>query len=602
MTERVKYFITILALVIASLFSFSCTELSVTAPHGPVTVGFYAGGTVTRSQINDDGLSAEWTEGDKVSLFARNSSGSWTLSGQQFKLYGGTDNDMAAFTATLPQPMPEDEYEYIACYPEPVSVSGTRVSCILPSVQNGRASGGADIMVSAPAVSGPLTTIPAAEDYSTLRVSMKHLIHLLRFYLPEGSNGLNGEDIQRIDVQMPVPVCGNLEYDITDPESTLELTDGSSSLSLNLDRPIGPSTETARDYACAAVAPFTASDGDVMDITMYSESWKASVEAISLNGRDFKSGHATAVKLTVKDIKPIFCLYFNLVANNIGEPVRKITFTAPSGCVFSDGGSNEYVYEPGGDIAVGTQIRIQFEDEAAFRAFNGQTVQVAYDSDHVLAYQNVTPSTVSGTVSNVSLTAPYLLDEDFSVVPSFSSDDKYKTSSTGSMSAYGPFLNGWSGGRIGASAGSMVRLACRRETGLWVEALYDSRMESAPIATIKSPVSLKVSFDYGGNGNGLSDSDILGQTISLGYVTSTDKYSSGATDGTFEGSPTIHISASEYGTDWTTPYHGAVTVPSVPAGNTVRISWKSHMDSKPALAGNSTSWFYLDNVKVQVAQ
>lgn len=451
-------------------------------------------------------------------------------------------------------------------------------------------------MVSVPALSGPLTTIPAAEDYSTLRVSMKHLIHLLRFYLPEGSEGLNGEKIQRIDVQMPVPVCGGIGYDITAPESTLEITDGSSSLSLNLSRPIGPSTETARDYACAAIAPFTASSDDVMDITLYSESWKASAGTISLDGREFKSGHATAVKLTVNEPQPYYRLIFKLNANNIGEPVKKITFTAPSGCTFSDGGSNVYVYEPGGDIAVGSQIRFQFEDEAAFRAFNGQTVRVAYDSDHVLAYQDVVPSTATGTGSTVSLTAPYLLDEDFSGVSSFSSNDNYTGGfSTGDKDGYGPFLGGWTGERIGGQAGLSVRLAARRETS----ARYHSRMDSAPLPQIKSPVNIRVSFDYSmGEDHGGIVSKQYGMNVYVGYVTSTKMYDNGSKTGTYNYSFNINETSGSF---TSITHHDDVLIQNMPAGSQNRISWRAEVENH-AGANNNTDWLYLDNVKVQVAQ
>ena len=43
-------------------------------------VGFYAGGVQTRTEMLENGLSAMWTADDQIALWARNSSGSLTLS------------------------------------------------------------------------------------------------------------------------------------------------------------------------------------------------------------------------------------------------------------------------------------------------------------------------------------------------------------------------------------------------------------------------------------------------------------------------------------------------------------------------------------------
>lgn len=593
MSKRVSYCI----IFLATLAVLSGCGLRVEAPSdGPVTVAFYAGGTVSRTQVLEDGLSVNWTKGDNVALFARNSSGSWALSNQRFSLYGGTGSDMAAFSSTLRSAMPEDTYLYMVCYPEPRSVSGTVVSFTLPAAQNGSAGGGADLMVSEPSFHGALSPLSPEEDHSDLRVEMKHLIHLLRYYLPEGTDGLNGESIRRVDVQMPVPVCGTVSYDITAPESTLSLSDGITALSLELDRPIGASGPVARDYACAAVAPFSAAAGDVMKVTLYSESWIGVARDIDLCGRQFASGHATAVRLNVVDIKPYYRLKFRLDSNYIGEPVKKITLSAPSGCKFSEGGSNVFVYEPGGVIPLGAVFEFVFTDENLYRAFNGKTVQVAYDSDHVLAYQNVVPATSSGHGCTLSLVAPYLLFEDFSGVGSFSSYDAYSGGfNSGGKDGYGPFLGGWTGERIGGQEGKSVRLAARRETSV----RYHSRMDSAPLARIKSPVNVMVSFDYGmGENHGGIMSSQYGMDVYVGYVTSTQKYDNGSTTGTFNYSFNINETSGSY-TNMTS--HADVKINNMPAGTQNRISWRAEVENH-AGANNNTDWLYLDNVKVRVAQ
>lgn len=573
--------------------------------NGPVTVAVGIGnngGTgmdITKSAINPDGISFHWEESDNIVLWALNSEGGYALSGQEFNRVGDF-GDEAIFTTTLAEPMPDELFTYFACSPVPVSANGRMASFSVPSEQDGTLSG-ADIMVGCPVQYGPLGKyVPGGA--AGMKMNLRHLVHVFKFYLPYGSDGIEGEPVKRIEVSMPEDVCGTLSTDVSDPEATAVLSEGTSSFVLNLTEPLMPSSESGRNYACAAVSPFSYDGSVPMRITLFSDHYLAYADDICISGRSFMPGHATPVRISVKSTQEIYRLCFRLDGNFIGEDVRKITLTAPDGCTFGDDGAKTYIYEPGGAVSVGTELEFVFRSEDGLRAFSGKNVSVVYDSDHILASQTI-PVSIGASTHYVeeSMVAPYLLSEDFSSVPSFSSNDAYKTSSTGSMSPYS-FLNGWSGGRIGSSSGNMVRLACRRECGLWVEALYDSRMESSPVARIKSPVDLVVSFDYGADNKYLNRDDNLGQTISVGYVESAEAYESGSDAGKYDESSSIHIPTSEYCNSWETPYHASLRVPSVPAGQTLRISWKSHMDTKPVFAGNSTAWFYLDNVKVQVAK
>ena len=96
-----------------------------------VRVGFAAGGSVTRTVMNPDGLSSSWEPGDRISLWARNSSGSYILAGRQFALYG-SDDSHAFFSTTLSEAMPSGTYTYYAAYPAPVSLNGSNLSFDLP--------------------------------------------------------------------------------------------------------------------------------------------------------------------------------------------------------------------------------------------------------------------------------------------------------------------------------------------------------------------------------------------------------------------------------------------------------------------------------------
>ena len=231
---------------------------------GPVTVGFGVSGTATRTQINDDGVSTSWMQDDRVSLWARNEAQEFTLNGQIFNIYyREAGNAGAYFTATLPQAMPEGRYTYYATYPQPESVDGTRATFSIPDVQDGRVGGGTDIMIAVPAEAAQLGPL---EDNPDLSLTMRHMLHVLRFYIPEGFNTL-GEPVERIVFTMPQQVTGKAAADITDPDGGMTLAEGGNTVTLQLDKPIDVSTAETFDYACAAIFPSTRyGSDDVMHV------------------------------------------------------------------------------------------------------------------------------------------------------------------------------------------------------------------------------------------------------------------------------------------------------------------------------------------------
>ena len=86
----------------------SCKDDIISLPsvdENGVEVGFYAGGCQTRTAMLPNGLSAEWQPGDDISVWAKNSSGTYTLSNQIFKTYG-IDSSRVFFTAELSSAMP----------------------------------------------------------------------------------------------------------------------------------------------------------------------------------------------------------------------------------------------------------------------------------------------------------------------------------------------------------------------------------------------------------------------------------------------------------------------------------------------------------------
>lgn len=574
----------------------SCQEdapqVMVESQQKPVEVGFYAGGHGTRTAMLPNGLSAEWSDGDRVALWARNSSGAYTLNQQAFTTYA-VDGSKGYFTATLPSAMPDDNYTYYCCYPVPESISGTTASFYLDGYQDGMVSGGSDIMIATPVEHGPLAPLPEVVNHSGLSMSMNRMLHQFRFWVPEGQDIKPINPIQRLILTFPTQVIGELTADIANPSSAVKLKTGNSRIDVTLAEPISADLQ---NYACVSIVPTRFSEGDQLQVMAYTADKILLFDPIDLCARNCLAGHSTPVKLKIKQMTDIGRFRFRLTENNLGENPTSVTLTAPAGCVWGDTGSNVYTYSPGREISVGETFEILYENIYDYWALSGQKVTVTFDSEHVTISETHTmPDMTKVSTVELACELPYLLYEDFASVPSFSSNDAYGTSSTGSMGSHS-FLNGWTGGRVGASAGKCIRIACRRETS----ARYGARVDSAPIISLKKSANLAVTFDYGMN-NQFSSSLIsnpdVGQTFYVGYVTSASGYKSGDETGTYGEGTYMHDKSGSYDN---TPYNDTFILPNVPTG-LVRISWRTVIEHNAGLT-NTTCWFYIDNVKVQIAK
>lgn len=564
---------------------------------GRHTIGFCIGEASTRTMMNPDGLAASWEKGDRIAVWAKNSAGEYTLNNTQFSVYGA-DGARAFFTATIDASMPEDRYTYFATYPVPESVSLTKATFTIPSVQDGKVSGGADIMIAAPVLHGPLDEVQELSDYTKLGMNMEHILHQFRLYLPENCGLEAGERIEKIVLDFPKPIVGKITADFSDPYAAPELSDGGSSITLKLSEPLEASSTEKRNYAMASIFPTSFDVSDSFNIKVYSTTKIGTSGPINLGGRTFAAGHSTPVRLSFSDIQEYGRLRFTVSSNNLGENANAVRLTAPQGCTWGDG-STIYEYRPGHEITTGETFEIPFENLDTFRTFSGKDVTVTFDTEHVDATQTVrVPDLTTLNFAEISAGLPYLLYEDFSGVESFNSGDNYAMSNAGSKSPKS-FLNGWTGGRVGAEAGMCIRIACRRETSKG----YDARVDSAPIISLKKSTDIKVSYDYGVNnkygGIAIITDGNVGQNVHIGYVTDTKGYSSGDDSGTFESDNTFY--AKEYTGSYTsTPNSDTRIIHSAPTG-VLRITWRSAAEYQAGTT-NTTCWLYLDNIKVQIAK
>ena len=605
------------ALAAVGLLS-SCQEDVCMTQRSEHTVGFYAGGSQTRTSMLPDGLSSIWTEGDQLSLWALNSSGSYTLSNQIFKAYG-IDAGRGFFTSTLSEQMPEDNYSYIACYPAPVSVSGSKVTFNLPSVQDGKASSGADIMISDPVQHGPLAAIPDPEDHSGLRMSMNHMMHQFRFFVPEDDQLLGDEKIERILLTFPKGVTGNVTLDVEDPDGPVELTDAQAEVELKLSQPIGVSEGDDYQFACLAFAPVQFEEGQSLQITKaYTDDKIAFFDPSDLKGKTCQSGHSTPVKLKIRELVDYAgIIYVTVGTNNLGENPQKITLTAPSDCNWGDGGSNVFVYQPGREIPVGEVLAFKFEtDLDAYKAFSGQPITVTYDSKNALMSESLTMPVIDaqGTTA-VSLTVPYLFFEDFSTIADYGFDvvtGAQGTEVTGydlsiansSKDDVNPGLrSGWSGARTGGGAGKSIRLGSRVDR-VWGYTHTYGRLDSPALSGLKqgATVNVSITFNYSGGrdgDSGYSPRVVVGTTTTAGAINgTTGSFSSDADSWNDISSTTLVPSISTDGSYENVNQVMTHTIEGCTNAN--RISWQIRGTGVGGFISNGNQWMFVDNIKVQI--
>ena len=591
-------------------------------------VGIYAGGASTRTEMLSNGLSAAWTAGDNIALWAKSSSGSYVLSNQIFTTYG-IDSSRGFFKSDLSSTMSDGEYTYYCCYPAPSSVNGTEVTFDLPSVQDGKASGGVDIMIANPVKHGPLSGIPDPEDHSGLSMQMNRMMHHFRFFIPADNTAIGRDKLERILLTFPSGVTGKVTCDLSKPGTAPVLSEAKASAELRLAEPIGISGSDYQ-YAYFVFAPQKFSAGQKLQVKAYTDDKIAYFDDIDLCARDFKAGHSTPVKLKVREITEYpYTITFKVALNNLGEEPDKIVLTAPSGCIWDDSGSNVYTYEPGHKIARYETFSIRFEDEQQYKAFSSKDISVVYDSEHAITYQTVRVQDLSSISSTeIPLTVPYLFYEDFNGIPSFS--DGHDNPSVGGksdtwtgmndLSVYTSQLAGWNAARAGGENGA-IRICCRYENVLGGCAYYKGRLYSPYMTSIKDgkDVNITVSFKYGTARN--ERDPLIGgppkknSLLFFGINTldplinedDTDLISGVITGGGYGNqrpaslSPVVINGEEMSATDGSyTKFTGTKTVTINRVDNYMRMAWILSTTNTSSNT-NGNYWLYLDDIKVQIA-
>ena len=602
---------------------FACSaELETKRPEN-VEVGFYIGDGQTRTSMLSNGLSAEWLAEDKIAVWAKNSSGTFELSNQLFTLYG-LENKRGFFTSTLASAMPEGVYTYYCSYPSPLSVNGTQATFNLPSVQDGKVSGGADIMIATPVQHGPLTAIPDVEDHSGMSMSMNRLMHQFRFYIPQNNTLMASEKIRKIELTFPREVCGKVIADLADPGRKISLTEASRKMTLQLAEPLEISEESKALYkfACVALAPTTFASGESLSIRAFTEDKIAVIDAVDLRGKTLLPGHSTPVMLIVKELVDYpYIIRFTLASNYVGENVTSVRLVAPTGCKWPDSGTNIYEYNPGRDIKVGETVNIRFADYEEYAKFSQATVTIDLETENTISTVTAAigkiPTGVASHTSQISASVPYLLYQDFSSISNFS--DGHDSAGGGSdtwvgmneLSSYASALSGWHGARVGGKAGTAIRICCRYENVI-KGAYYKGQLYAPSITQIKEGKSVKVnvSFKYGGYSNKSKAKPLMYFGINtLNPLVNPDDTDlmGGVITGTGYGNQypatllPVFIEKKELarGSEYSLGNTASITINDF--DNFMRLTWFV-TTTHSALFTNSNTWLHLDDIKVQIVK
>ncbi len=501
------------------------------------------------------------------------------------------------------------KYDYYAAYPVPndpnFGAYGTSVTYNLKTTQSGDYDPAMDVMyatvknANALVPRDPKQTATNDRVWDEPELHFSHMLHTLRIWVPAGKN-LMDKPIKRLDIVFPGDVVGGtLSFSAANP--TQPTWKGQSDR-VTIEFADGDLLNAEGRYVWVYIKPENLSGQ--MTFRAYDQNGVPS-KAITttLSNHNFQAQHITPIKLTIpQKLEPVrvefSCPDNASYPNFLGETATEMVVKSwPAGIAAAatklsatDGKFTADFYYDGGNIPVNQDLA-GATMSAGFKSASADVSDIAY---------TVKMPDVLSEGQNVGLkyALPYLFFEDFRDVENISSYDNFHKSNpiSGSKDAVS-FLSGWTGGRIGAQAGTAIRIAARRETAL---AQYEARVDSAPISNMKSGVSSKVGiyFNYGmDREESLGNDADFSQTLWLKYVNDTKAYKSGDTDGPDVHSFSIDTEGHSYSNiplDCSYSMDGCL--------NTTRITWQTLSERGGGWDSGcyGTYWLYIDNVKVSI--
>ena len=610
--------------VVGAVVACSKSEIEEIAPMQPSTDDIAQEGEVriavpegTRSTLVDNGdgtTDLRWTSGDAIKLVARNASGEDAFAPCVFYFWANTNQIGKSYFRTPSlygdgkesEPMPEGDYTYYAVSPSTATIEGTTAKFTLPATQNGEFSADVDFMV-AKATGKALVACQGEDEnglpnedtdpVNDLSLVFKHKSHILRFAIP--ANNL-GQKVKKLHMIFPTAVAGTM--------------------AVNMDNGAITSTEnTSNKITVEFAEPKDAGDEFYVMIlpqaNVFSKSVDMRFEAV--DGTTFSMSHQvnfpqacsehklTPVRMSIPQATGVTSFYYTVGTNNLGENLTSMNITLPDGYYFTD-------FEQ-------TRKASKVDGKYIFSVFNdmlgvveNKTLPFAFESEHALIPQTVTIGDLTdGETTNLgSKNVPYLFEEDFSSIKSYSRDIVTGAQGTVhsaydlSVDTYG-LSSGWTGARTGGEAGKAIRVGGRVDE-VWVGTTRTyGRLDSSPITALKpnAEVNVSVSFNYSGGRDGSSK---YYPVAICGYVTDSGKIDGSTT--VFSDSkswqnifgqneiPNISTSGSFSSITQSMTY----TISSCTSAH--RLSWQITGMGRTYSISNGNQWMFIDNIRVSIAQ
>lgn len=437
----------------------------------------------TRTMIGEDGKSTYWVAGDKLALWAKNSSGNFVAEGVQFMLHHfSTEYTKAYFSGNIAEQV-EDSYTYYMCYPTPKKVEGTNVSYTLPAVQDGTYNGAYDIMVARAVEAGAITSSDQVEFGTTFL----HQMHALKITVPEKSSNFANR-IYSLEITFPMAVVGDITFDVTAPEAAPTYSNTSNTLVIKSDEGFAVGSDI-----WVFVLPGVVS-GDV-SYRVHSLDQRSIVRSYPLE-RTFERGRVTPIKMAMPEYDKYTVLNFSIGANNLGEDFN--TFT-----LYDNNRNKMGVFERN----VENRYTLEYEGEFDASVFSDTNWTFVFDSENAVVENSVNLGTVKPYFQqNIApVDVPYLLFQDFqsaSESQSYGDNDYDKDDDRDQPGvALSGTLAGWNAARFWIKPGA-ARINSRYQA---VSALFTSdhygRLDTPPLGNgtrgLKSGanVDVVISFD-----------------------------------------------------------------------------------------------------------
>ena len=565
----------------------------------------------TRATLDDD-LNLRWQRGDRIYFMAY--TGSTQLCNKEASFWANLMDDSsyghpqayfkAKFDATAEATVLEslksitDGKCYAVSPVKGVTINGTTATMTIPSVQTGEYSSACDFMTArSGAVEGLKLSTGNNDDYvNDVDLIFEHHTHAFRVIIP--GNNL-GKEIAKAYIKFPFAVVGDVTVDFT--TGAVSATNTKDLVTVEFVEPKSAGDEfwvfiNGVEDKGAVDLRFQATDGTFTERRLAKftqQNWSAGkISKISMSVPQAVT--YTTIRSTVPDY------------SRLGEEVTNLHLSLAAG-YFTDYATTQNAPKD----ANGIFQYMLFSDivDDSFRSANHtltfeSTHAIVPLKDPVVFGTSLTP----GAVNSYELTAPYVFEEDFSTIQSYSRDDRTGAQGTAvtayDLTAYG-LTSGWSGARTGGEVGQSIRVGSRVDR-VWGYTHTYGRLDSPSIANLKQDVSANVvvTFNYSGGidgDSGYSPRAVCGYTTTAGLINGkSGSFSSDADDWENILGTQLVPSISTDGSYTSVPQSTSYIISG--CQRTYRLSWMIRGAGEGGFISNGNQWMFIDNVRVSIAQ